>query len=227
MGDSAEAPILALIIGASGSGKSSLRAEKIFQKELPERFYDVDMVKMGYGDPNSDRNYDDARKSVDEHIMKNFANHESFGFESTFVNPVRLQVIDRAIREGYDLRGYFLSTRGPAINQARVENRAEQGGHFVPPEVIENDYHKAIENIARYYLEFNRICLLESKFDQPRVLVSRFGDRLRFHEEKPYPEWLAQIIPDIPDQPDIVPFEEMPLTPGQRSLKKITRTQNP
>lgn len=217
--DASDRPVLSLVVGASGSGKTRLRVQGTLKQEFPERFYDVDAVKTGFGDPNSKKNYDAARKAIDELVAINFEKHESFGFESTFTSTKRLRVIDEAIRRGYDLRGIFLSTADPEVNVMRVGEREKQGGHFVPADAIRNDYREAVQNLARYYPKFNRLCLLENKSRKPDFIASKFGSRLQFHKEPPYPEWVSQIIPDIPPKPTVVPFKPVALTKRQRELK--------
>jgi len=51
----------------------------------------------------------------------------------------------QAIKAGYKVYLYFVSTESPEINKYRVDLRKKKGGHDVPPEKIESRYFRSLE----------------------------------------------------------------------------------
>jgi len=67
-----------------------------------------------------------------------------FSFETVFSHPSNLDTMREAIKQGYKVYLYFVSTESPEINKFRVKLRVEQGGHDVPPKKIESRYYSAL-----------------------------------------------------------------------------------
>jgi len=68
-----------------------------------------------------------------------------FSFETVFSHPSNLDIMERAVKKGYKVYLYFVSTESPIINQYRVALRVKQGGHAVPEDKIEQRYYRALE----------------------------------------------------------------------------------
>ena len=50
-----------------------------------------------------------------------------------------------AKKNGYKVYLYFVSTESPEINKLRVKSRRDQGGHDVPPDLIESRYYRSLD----------------------------------------------------------------------------------
>ena len=68
-----------------------------------------------------------------------------FSFETVFSHESKLEIMRAAKAEGYKVYLYFVSTVDPEINMQRVKSRVKQGGHYVPPELIESRYYRSLE----------------------------------------------------------------------------------
>lgn len=70
---------------------------------------------------------------------------KKFSFETVFSHPSKLEIMRRAVSEGYKVYLYFVSTESPEINAYRVSVRTEKGGHDVPVEKIRSRYQRSLE----------------------------------------------------------------------------------
>ncbi len=70
---------------------------------------------------------------------------ERFSFETVFSHPSKLDIMRIAKNHGYKVYLYFISTESPEINKLRVKSRKGQGGHDVPPELIESRYYRSLD----------------------------------------------------------------------------------
>jgi predicted ABC-type ATPase len=69
---------------------------------------------------------------------------ERFSFETVFSHSSKLDIMKEAKKKGYKVYLYFVSTESPEINKLRVESRRDQGGHDVPPDLIESRYYRSL-----------------------------------------------------------------------------------
>lgn len=71
--------------------------------------------------------------------------NKRFSFETVFSHPSKLDIMKEAKSQGYKVYLYFVSTESPEINKLRVKSRKGQGGHDVPPELIESRYYRSLD----------------------------------------------------------------------------------
>lgn len=67
-----------------------------------------------------------------------------FSFETVFSHHSKLDIMQQATVQGYKVYLYFVSTESPEINKLRVQSRKVQGGHDVPPALIESRYYRSL-----------------------------------------------------------------------------------
>ncbi len=95
-------------------------------------------------------------------IIADFIRHEliknkkSFSFETVFSHPSKLDLIDFAHQNNYNVYLYFTGTQTPKMNVERVKDRVLKGGHLVDSEKIEK----------RYFLTMDLLIEMIKKVDQ-------------------------------------------------------------
>jgi len=71
--------------------------------------------------------------------------NKKFSFETVFSHSSKLELMKSAIKAGYKVYLYFVSTESPEINKYRVKKiRVEEGGHDVPEDKIESRYYRSL-----------------------------------------------------------------------------------
>ena len=73
---------------------------------------------------------------------------QSFAFETVMSHPDKLDIMQRAKEAGFMVRLYYVTTRDPDINVARVKNRVKLGGHPVDKSKIRSRYFGSLDNLA-------------------------------------------------------------------------------
>ena len=154
-------PKVTIVIGTNGAGKSTWC--RTHERELPKNFYDADSIAKSLGDWNDPHDQIRAARRVNGAIRDHPARRETFGFESTYSGRSRPKMVERAAREGYDVRAVFIATRDAHINVIRVQKRvAENTGHDVEADDIRRRWHNAQENLAKTAHAFRRIDLYDN-----------------------------------------------------------------
>jgi predicted ABC-type ATPase len=167
-------PILIVIAGPNGSGKTSI-THKVLQHEWVENCVYInpdDIAKDTFGDWNSYEAVLKAAKLSTQMREDCLAEGKSLIFETVLSADDKIDFIKRAKDKGYFIRLFFVGTESPTINASRIAQRVMEGGHDVPISKIISRYSKSIANccivakiIDRAYLYDNSI-----DFEEPKLL---------------------------------------------------------
>lgn len=144
-------PVLIVIAGPNGSGKTTITS-RILKHEWMEGavYINPDIVAQEkFGDWNSQ---DAVMKSVQycETLRENcLANKKSLIFETVLSAEDKIDFIRRAKDAGFFIRLFFVSTDHPSVNASRIVRRVMKGGHDVPISKIISRYYKSIINCMK------------------------------------------------------------------------------
>lgn len=191
-------PVLIVIAGPNGSGKTSVTS-KILQHEWMEDsvYINPDIVAQEkFGDWNS---MDAIKKAVvycEEWREKCLAERKSLIFETVLSAKDKIDYIERAKTAGFFIRLFFVCTKSPAINASRIAQRVMKGGHDVPITKVISRYQKSILNCKYIATKVDRTYLYDNSIDNAeQQLLLRLSDGImikRYVEQ--LPEWARQII---------------------------------
>lgn len=191
-------PVLIVIAGPNGSGKTSVTSKILHHEWMENAVYiNPDLVAQErFGDWNSP---DAIRKAVvycQEWRELCLTERKSLIFETVLSADDKIDYIERAKEAGFFVRLFFVCTESPTINAARIAQRVIKGGHDVPITKIISRYQKSILNCKYIASKVDRTYLYDNSIDnaEQKILV-RLSDGLiaKRYVEK-LPEWAKQII---------------------------------
>lgn len=195
------APLLIVIAGPNGSGKTTITSEVLASEWLEDAVYiNPDIVAQEkFGNWNSPEAVREAAQFCELWRENCLANRESLIFETVMSAPDKIDFIHRAKKLGYFVRIFFISTANPTINAARIARRVMKGGHDVPIPKIISRYIKSIANCAEIASEVDRLYVydnsLEDEMAQPLFRL-RDGELGKQYVES-LPEWAKNILPKL------------------------------
>ena len=191
-------PVLIVIAGPNGSGKTSVTS-KILQHEWMEDsvYINPDIVAQEkFGDWNSMEAIKKAVVYCEEWREKCLAERKSLIFETVLSAKDKIDYIERAKTAGFFIRLFFVCTKSPAINASRIAQRVMKGGHDVPITKVISRYQKSILNCKYIATKVDRTFLYDNSVDDAeQQLLIRLSDGIivkRYVEQ--LPEWARQII---------------------------------
>ena len=180
-------PILIVIAGPNGSGKTSITNKLLNHKWIEECVYinPDNIVKDLFGDWNNRDAVLNAAIYSTELREKCLDDRKSLIFETVLSSPEKITFIEKAKHAGYFIRLFFVGTNTPIINASRIAQRVIEGGHDVPISKIISRYSKSIINCAacaliadRTYIYYNSI-----DFEDPQLLF-KINEGLKIKEFK-------------------------------------------
>lgn len=191
-------PVLIVIAGPNGSGKTSVTS-KILQHEWMEDsvYINPDIVAQEkFGDWNSMEAIKKAVVYCEEWREKCLAERKSLIFETVLSAKDKIDYIERAKEADFFVRLFFVCTKSPAVNASRIAQRVMKGGHDVPITKVISRYQKSILNCKYIATKVDRTYLYDNSVDDAeQQLLIRLSDGIiakKYVEQ--LPEWARQII---------------------------------
>lgn len=189
-------PVLIIIAGPNGSGKTTITSQILKHEWLADCIYiNPDIIaKEKFGDWNSAETVVKAAQYAATLRNECISNKKSLIFETVFSANEKLEFLLKAKESGYFIRLFFIATSHPSINAARITDRVLAGGHDVPISKIISRYSKSIINCAVAVKNADRLYVYDNSVDfaAARLLFrASCGELTKQYDV--IPEW-AQII---------------------------------
>ena len=198
MNQTAHRPVLIVIAGPNGSGKTTITSKILRHEWLEGAVYvNPDQVAQDrFGDWNSPKAVLQAAQYCEDQREECLRQGLSLIFETVLSSDGKVDFIRRAHEAGYFIRIFFVSTAHPAINSSRIAKRVMKGGHDVPITKIISRYQKSILNCKRVAAFADRVYVYDNSVEDVEArLLFRMTDGKPFkHYTDDIPLWAQTII---------------------------------
>ena len=164
---SAHRPLLIVIAGPNGSGKTTITSQLLQHDWLEDAVYvnPDNIARDKFGDWNSPEAVLNAAIYCEQLREQCIQEGKSLIFETVLSAPDKVNFIKRAIKKGYFVRLFFVSTENPQINASRIAKRVMEGGHDVPITKIISRYSKSILNCQKLASLVDRLYVYDNSKD--------------------------------------------------------------
>ena len=192
-------PLLTVIAGCNGSGKSSFSRALLDSSTRP---FDYDIVfkekyeKLLDSDFRETMAHNQARNELEESIQFAIDSKSDFAYETNF-NSTPLYWPSKFRSKNYQVRLVFFCLDKIEEAKRRVQIRVENGGHHVPESEIISRYHLGYENLNKHWRFFDEIFLFNTSDYKsfPRFVLQTSYQRIIYSENVPV--FLMDLIPDF------------------------------
>ena len=191
-------PVLIVIAGPNGSGKTSVTSKILHHEWMENAVYiNPDLVAQErFGDWNSPEAIRKAVVYCQEWREQCLAERKSLIFETVLSADDKIDFIERAKEAGFFVRLFFVCTESPTINASRIAQRVMKGGHDVPITKIISRYQKSVLNCKFIATKVDRTYLYDNSIEDAEAkLLLRFSDgKIAKQYVEEMPKWAKQII---------------------------------
>lgn len=192
-------PVLIVIAGPNGSGKTSVTSKILHHEWLEDSEYinPDNVAKDLFGDWNNQESVLKAANYCNEWRERCLAESKSHIFETVMSASDKVEYILRAKHAGFFVRLFFVSTESPTINAKRVANRVLNGGHDVPIPKIISRYDKSIANCIAIAPYVDRLYVYDNSIEdaEARLLFRLTDGQLAKRYVEVLPNWASAILP--------------------------------
>lgn len=192
-------PILLVIAGCNGSGKSTF-SNLLATSEFEPFDYDFHYLKQYKSLFDSDVReimaHNLAFSALEDNIQRAINNKSNFCYETNF-NSTPLYWPQIFNQNNFELHLIYLCLNSVEEAQHRVDIRVENGGHFVSKTEIQKRYFEGFQNLNSHYSFFNKVDLFEtSKYGEvPAHILSIENNKIT--QSSAIPVYLSTLIPEI------------------------------
>ena len=191
-------PVLIVIAGPNGSGKTTITSKILHHEWLENAIYiNPDIIAQEkFGDWNSKEAVMNSVRYCKDLREECLVKRHSLIFETVLSIPQKVDYIKRAKEAGFFVRLFFVSTSSPAINAARIAKRVMEGGHDVPIPKIISRYYRSITNCGIASQFVDRTYVYDNSVnDADAKLLFRMVDGKLFKTYvEDIPEWAKTIL---------------------------------
>ncbi len=200
-------PALLVIAGPNGAGKTTVtvRLRADHWSEGVEYINPDDIARDQFGDWNSPSAVLQAAQWAAARREALIAQRAGIAFETVFSAPDKIDFVDRARRNGYFIRLFFVGTSDPRINAARVADRVIRGGHTVPIDKIVGRYERSLANLPVGIELSHRGYIFDNSVDGSDArLCARTEDGTLRKVYGPLPAWAGAVLDPLPIHVDFI-----------------------
>jgi len=190
-------PTLCVVAGPNGSGKTTT-TELLLSNEWGANslYINPDIIaEQEFGGWNNPEAVLKAAQRATDLRSQCLRERRDFVFETVFSSAEKLEFLHRAHDEGFFIRLFYVCTKSPDINVARIAKRYMNGGHEVPISKVISRYFKSLEQVKQAIMFVDRAYVYDNSVEDhlPQLLYRTTDGKLAKKYTADIPEW-AQIL---------------------------------
>lgn len=145
-------PILYIIAGPNGAGKTTASFNVLPNLLNCKEFVNADEIAKGLSPFDVESVAIQAGRLMLERIDVLLHQKATFAIETTLATRSYVNLVERAQCLGYVVQLLFFALESPDLAYHRVLRRVSEGGHNIPPDVIERRFWLGIYNLFALFM---------------------------------------------------------------------------
>ncbi|MEI8252048.1 MAG: AAA family ATPase [Synechococcus sp. ELA057] len=188
-----DSPQLWMLVGGNGAGKSTFY--RLYLQPLGLPFVNADLLaRIAYPDAPEAHSIE-AAQLAEEQRQRLLLLGVSFCFETVYSHPTKIDFVAQARALGYQVIMVFIHLECAALNQARISQRVEEGGHAVPADKVISGIPRLLRHVRASLPLCDQFRAFDnSSFEQPFMPVFSLVNARLEVQRNPLPAWAADLL---------------------------------
>lgn len=173
-GPTADQPLLLIIAGPNGPGKSTAYQESIV--ELGGRSFRIINPDLFAARIREVENLDqdeanlEAVRRIEDWLETSILAGHTIGVETVLSTGKYRRLVEKAKAVGYLVQLIYVILETPQLNVERVRLRVQRGGHSVPEDKIVKRYHASLEQLPWFLAQADWALLFDNSGASHRII---------------------------------------------------------
>jgi len=189
---SVAAPLLTVIAGPNGVGKSTLTASLKVARGTPILDPDAIARSLNPQDPETAATW--AGRVVLTRQYEYIRSGTSFILETTLAGSAVLRLMDEARRRGFRIHLMYIGVDDVQVLLDRIAGRVLEGGHAVPEHDVRRRYVRSMRHMKEAIARADDVTLLDNVLDQEPRLVMTIDHGLSTIHAEDVPSWVNSFV---------------------------------
>jgi predicted ABC-type ATPase len=168
-------PEFILVTGANGTGKTNLIETNRFSLEsdgfkiiIPDNILELAT------------SHTDISEVIKEYVDDALSQKVNFVLETPFQFESMKATLDRIRSAGYSMSMYQIFVKGVGESAIRVQKRYKEGGLFIDPEEVRNNFNANFKNVADQFGRFDHSFFIDNSTNKGMKLAAEFHKGILF-----------------------------------------------
>jgi len=165
-------PILYIIAGSNGAGKTTFATEYLPRFVGKVDFINADLIARGLSPFRPETVAIEAGRMALERVEGFVQRRASFALETTLSGRSYVRTFSRMRAMGYRIEIYFLWVPSPRVALARIKSRVRHGGHSIPPDSVRRRFGRTLWNAFNLYFPLaDYVAIVDNSGSEPRTIA--------------------------------------------------------
>lgn len=147
----AERPVVAVLAGINGAGKTTASHEILHTFLRIPIFVNADAIARGLNAFDVESQAANAGRVMLDHLRGLASQRKSFAFETTLAGRAYANWLASLRMLGYQVQLFYFWLENADVAVNRVAERVSAGGHNVPEDVVRRRYRLSVKNFFDLY----------------------------------------------------------------------------
>ena len=201
-------PILIIITGSNGAGKSSV-GQNYVPIKLRNSIFDGDKLFVekkneiwasGVKSPKECKNraFEIVVQTFETLVEEAINNNIDFVYEGHFTNEATWDIPKKFKVAGYKVHLIFFGLTDFSLSETRVIGRVQEGGHYVEPLTIQSNFYGNLTKVDKYYSLFDSIRIFDTSGIE-HITLAKLKNGVPYFTipSKDLPNWFTENLKTI------------------------------